>query len=104
MMIAPSEDGAPDFSEMFTLEGVSKLLAKKSAALPCWTHYAAFDLWVGRWIATDAMDRGVPQLLLIPCLFLCMMVGPIGLVAYFLLRLPFSGGKKATASRKSKNS
>ena len=30
--------------------------------------------------------------------------GPIGLVAYFLLRLPFSGGKKATASRKSKNS
>ncbi|KAG2438373.1 hypothetical protein HYH02_010828 [Chlamydomonas schloesseri] len=102
-MIAPSEDGAPDFSEMFTLEGVSKLLSKKSATLPCWAHYAAFDLWVGRWIATDAVDRGVPQLLLIPSLFLCMMVGPFGLVVYFLLRLPFNS-KKASGNRKSKTS
>ncbi len=32
------------FNDMFTMEGVASLLGKSSNALPCWIHYAAFDL------------------------------------------------------------
>ncbi len=30
--------------EMFTYEGVVKLLSNKATALPAWVHFAAFDL------------------------------------------------------------
>lgn len=46
-----------------------------AAVLPAWVHYVAFDLWTGMWMARDAVARGVPQLLLIPCLFGTLMLG-----------------------------
>lgn len=39
-----------------------------------------------RWITHDANSINFPQLLLIPCLFFNCMLGPVGLVAYFLLK------------------
>jgi len=51
-----------------------------------WLHYLAFDLFVGAWIVDDGRQRGIPGALLVPCLFLTFMFGPIGLVAYMLLR------------------
>ena len=44
-----------------------------------------FDLWTGMWIARDSVERKVPQLLLIPSLFFTMMLGPSGLVLYFVV-------------------
>ena len=34
----------------------------------------------------DAAASQVPHLLVIPCLFLTLMLGPAGLLSYFLLR------------------
>ncbi|KXZ53374.1 hypothetical protein GPECTOR_7g1270 [Gonium pectorale] len=97
-MVAPPDGEVLDFSDMFTLEGVGRALSKKTAVLPCWVHYAAFDLWVGRWMAADSVERGVPQLLLIPCLFLTLFAGPAGLLAYWLIRMPFNkAGKQKTS-------
>jgi len=78
---------APDALEvMGSWEGVAKLLRTEVIVLPAWVHYIAFDLWTGRWIALDSSSRGVPQLLLIPILFATLMAGPVGLLAYLLLR------------------
>ncbi|KAG2492772.1 hypothetical protein HYH03_008936 [Edaphochlamys debaryana] len=95
-MFAPQEGAAKiELSDMFTYEGVVRLLSTPAAVLPAWVHYAAFDLWVARWAAADSVERGVPQLLLMPCLLAVMFFGPAGLVLYLLLRTPFS---KAAAS------
>ncbi|GLI64650.1 hypothetical protein VaNZ11_007977, partial [Volvox africanus] len=80
-----------DPADMFTYEGVVRLLANRAAALPCWVHFAAFDLWVGRWIAEDSVKRNVPHVLMAPCLFLTMMFGPAGLLLYHCIRAPFNG-------------
>ncbi|GLC45784.1 hypothetical protein PLESTB_001156400 [Pleodorina starrii] len=90
-----------DYSDMFTYEGLTRVLSKQSAVLPCWVHYATFDLWVGRWIAGDSVKRGVPHLLLIPCLFATMFAGPSGLLLYFLVRMPFNKGAAAATKNKS---
>lgn len=48
-----------------------------------------FSLYVSgldRWITNDANMVRFPQLLLIPCLFFTLMVGPTGLLAYFLVK------------------
>lgn len=66
-----------------SLAGVSRFFANPWLLLAGWIHYLAFDLFVGAWEARDAAARGVPHLLLVPCLVLTLLFGPIGLLAYF---------------------
>jgi hypothetical protein len=51
-----------------------------------WIHYLAFDLLVGSWEARDAHDRGVRHLLVVPCLILTFLFGPIGWLIYLGIR------------------
>lgn len=77
---------APAFE--YTVDGLMALFAGKGAIVLGWTHYLAFDLFVGLWIARDADIRGVGRLVQLPFLFATFMAGPIGLLAWLLLRKP----------------
>jgi hypothetical protein len=81
-----------------SLEGVSKLFREPYVLLAGWIHYLAFDLFTGCWEVRDARLRGVPHLLVVPCLGLTFMFGPVGLLAYFgLSRFWPNRGKKVDA-------
>jgi hypothetical protein len=69
-----------------TLAGVTTLFANPWLLLAGWMHYLAFDLLIGTWEARDSVERGVPRLLLVPCLFLTLMFGPTGWLLYMLVR------------------
>ena len=69
-----------------TLAGVSALFSMPGNVMLGWTHFLAFDLFIGSWEAEDAAASGVPHWLLIPCLGLTLMFGPIGLLLYFFIR------------------
>ena len=69
-----------------TLAGVTALFSKAGNVMLGWTHYLAFDLFIGSWQIEDAGKRGVPHWVMIPCLFLTLMLGPIGLLLYFVIR------------------
>jgi hypothetical protein len=68
---------------------VRALFADDSALTAGWFHYLAFDLFVGTWIARNGIARGVPRLLILLCLPLTLMFGPVGLLLYLLIRLAF---------------
>ena len=51
-----------------------------------WIHYLCFDLFIGSWEVRDAKAQGISHWLVIPCLFLTFMFGPVGLLLYFALR------------------
>jgi len=70
-----------------TLAGVMELFANPWLVLAGWLHYLAFDLLIGTWEARDSVERGVPRWALVPCLFLTLMFGPAGWVAYRIVRL-----------------
>jgi hypothetical protein len=72
----------PSDGNFSTLGGVTALFAKSGNVMLGWTHYLAFDLFVGSWEVEDAGRRGVPHWLVIPVLFFTLMVGPIGLLLY----------------------
>jgi hypothetical protein len=72
-----------------SIEEVRTLFANDSALAAGWLHYLAFDLFVGAWIARDGAARGVPGLLILPCLPLTFLFGPAGLLLYLVLRLAF---------------
>ena len=80
-----------------SLEEVRTLFANDSALAAGWLHYLAFDLFVGAWIARDGTARGVPALLILPCLPLTFLFGPAGLLLYLVLRLIFPDGQKWSA-------
>ena len=70
-----------------SIEEVRVLFANDSALAAGWLHYLAFDLFVGAWISRDGIARGVPALLILPCLVLTFLFGPSGLLLYLALRL-----------------
>ena len=70
-----------------SLAGVGSLFSNPWVLLAGWVHYLAFDLFVGAWEVRDSARTGVPHLWVVPCLALTFMLGPVGLVAYFALRV-----------------
>ena len=77
---------APDGAGFSSLEGLMKLFTVEMALVAAWSHYIVFDLFVGAWEARDAQRVGMNHLLLVPCLVLTLLVGPIGLLAYIMIR------------------
>jgi Domain of unknown function (DUF4281) len=73
-----------------TLAGVTTLFSNPWLLLAGWLHYLAFDLLIGTWEARDSVERGIPRWLLVPCLFLTLMFGPTGWLAYLIVRTPYS--------------
>jgi len=69
-----------------TLKGVTALLSSPEGATLAWVHFLAFDLFVGRWIYLDSQERKINNWLISPILFLTLMLGPVGFVAYTVLR------------------
>jgi Domain of unknown function (DUF4281) len=94
---APAGQGL-DFQSFSTLAGVMKLLGsgQPEAALAGWIHYLAFDLVAGSWVLRDSQARNIHHGFVVPCLFFCFMLGPIGLLLYGLVRL----GTTALAARR----
>jgi ABA4-like protein len=77
-----------------TLPAVAALFSNPWLLLAGWTHYLAFDLLVGNWEVRDARERGIPHLLVVPCLLLTFLFGPVGWMSYLAVR----GAKQATTS------
>jgi hypothetical protein len=69
-----------------SLADVATLFQKRELLLAGWIHYLAFDLFIGAWETRDAQRNGLPHLVVIPCLVMTFMLGPIGLLFYFAIR------------------
>ncbi len=69
-----------------TLLQVKNLFANDYLLLAGWIHYLAFDLFVGSYIARDAQKWDVSHLLVVPCLVLSFMLGPVGFLVYQLIK------------------
>ncbi|SET55336.1 ABA4-like family protein [Hymenobacter actinosclerus] len=69
-----------------SLSGVAALFRNPWALLAGWMHYLCFDMCLGIWESLDARRRGVPHGLLVPCLLLTFLLGPVGLLLYAAVR------------------
>ena len=69
-----------------SLADVATLFQKRELLLAGWIHYLCFDLFIGAWEVRDAQRNQIPHLVVIPCLIMTFMLGPIGLLFYFAIR------------------
>lgn len=75
-----------DEGDFGSLAGVTRLFENPYALTAGWIHYLAFDMFIGAWEVTDSQKHNIAHWKVIPCLVLTFMFGPIGLIAYFLVR------------------
>ena len=73
-------------SKFGTLAGVMELFTKPEVVVAGWIHYLAFDLMTGLFITKNARLHGIHHGLVIPCLLLTFMFGPVGLLLFLLIR------------------
>lgn len=80
--------GPLNFNDFSTFEGVKSLFSKggDGAVLAGWIHYLAFDLVAGSFVLKDSQEKNIPHGWIVLPLFFCFMLGPIGLLAYWVIR------------------
>jgi hypothetical protein len=86
-LIPNPQGGGADFS---TIAGVRSIFASDAGVTIGWTHYLAFDLFVGLWIARDGDAKSISRWAQAPVLFATLMAGPLGLLVWLGLREPIA--------------
>jgi hypothetical protein len=72
--------------DFLSIQGLKALFATDAGIVIGWTHYLAFDLFIGQWIAKDAEHKGFSRLAQAPVLLLTLLAGPIGLLVWLVMR------------------
>jgi len=70
----------------YNVAGLRNLFMSDGGLVMGWTHYLAFDLFVGQWIAKDADHKGFSRFVQAPILLLTMLAGPVGFSLWLLVR------------------
>lgn len=78
--------GSPPAPIDYSLAGIAAFFGVPGYLLAGWIHYLAFDLWIGSWEVEEAGRAALPHWLVLPCLFLTFMLGPVGLLLFLVLR------------------
>ena len=80
--------GPVDFGAFGSLEGIKGLFRNggDGVMLAGWIHYLAFDLVAGSVVLRDAQEREIPHWLIVVPLLFCFMLGPVGLLLYWIIR------------------
>lgn len=73
-----------------TVEGLQQLFQHPGAWVAGWMHYLLFDLFVGMWIARDALKLSIPKAMVFFPLFFTLLAGPLGLLLYLLVRYRYT--------------
>jgi hypothetical protein len=78
--------GATGQGSFTSIAGIRALFESDGGIVVGWTHYLAFDLFVGLWIARDADNKGFARLVQLPFLAATFLAGPIGLLVWLVMR------------------
>jgi hypothetical protein len=70
-----------------SLEGLVGLATRPEALAALWAQIIAWDLFVGRWMYLDSREKNVHPLVMAPMLLATILLSPIALPAYLLLRV-----------------
>ena len=72
--------------DMMSVAGLQVGFQNGLVLVGAWVHYLIFDMFVGAWESRDAQKLGISHWLLLPCLFFTLMLGPVGLMLYLVIR------------------
>ena len=87
-----------DFTGNFTLylglTELSRLFEDNLYLLIFWTHFVAINLFLGGWIVKDAQKFYINKILLAIPLLITYLIGPLGLLVYWIIRIFYAKSMK----------
>jgi len=81
-----------------SLQQIRLLFASDEVLFAAWLHYLAFDLFVGLWISEQFDLKKIHRVLQIPVLAATFLLGPFGLLLYFVIDAILWLHRKGTTS------
>ena len=82
-----SYDFLGSFNLYLGIDYVANLFEDKSYLLLFWIHFVSVNLFIGGWILKDSQKFLINKFLLALPLIITYLIGPIGLVIYWILRI-----------------
>ena len=76
-----------NFSLYLGLSELSRLFEDHLYIMIFWTHFIAINLFIGGWIVKDSQKFYINRILLAIPLIITYLIGPIGLLFYWLIRI-----------------
>lgn len=69
-----------------TLEAIRNFLSTPQGTLGSWNHMILADLWIGRWVARDTLNRKLGVIVRLVFIPVILFFGPLGLCFYLIFR------------------
>ena len=82
-----SFDFMNNFSLYLSIDQLADLFKDKSYLMMFWIHFIAINLFTGGWIVKDSQKFSINKIFLAIPLLITYLIGPIGLLFYWLLRI-----------------
>ena len=82
-----SYDFDNNFSLYIGIDGTTDLFSNKNFLLMFWVHFISINLFAGGWIVKDSQKFAINKFLLSIPLIIVYLVGPLGLLIYWLIRI-----------------
>ena len=80
-----------DFFGNFTLylgiDEISNLFTDKIFLMLFWSHFISINLFTGGWIVKDSQKYSINKILLILPLITTYLIGPLGLLIYWVIKI-----------------
>ena len=86
-IILLNESVADIFKIYLNLDNLYTLFSSESFLLIFWLHFLIINLFVGSWISRDSIKYNMPKGLVFLPLILIYLMGPVGLVSYWVIRI-----------------
>ena len=80
-------DFGGNFNLYLGLNELSRLFEDNLYVMMFWTHFIAINLFLGGWIVKDSQKFSINKVLLSLPLIVIYLIGPVGLVIYWIIRI-----------------
>ena len=82
-----SYDFDANFSLYMSIDNTKDLFSNKNFLMLFWIHFISINLFTGGWIVKDSQKFMINKLLLSVPLIITYLIGPLGLLIYWLIRI-----------------
>ena len=76
-----------NFNLYLGIDELSTLYSNSTFLLIFWIHFVSINLFAGGWIVKDAQKFSINRILIIFPLIIVYLIGPLGLMLYWLIRI-----------------
>ena len=82
-----SYDFISNFNLYLSLGNILDLFSNETFLIMFWIHFISINLFTGSWIVNDSQKLSINKILLALPLIITYLIGPLGLLIYWLIRI-----------------